>query len=258
MLESNDLDNARRAGQRRAGALAALSLCLPVCVPLAGCGGDTSEPRPTAASTSDVFDSAACDADAHLEFQSIEDFEKGVALDFWGNNDGSEGSEVTPSKAQKSPLSATIDGGRCDVSDKAYHLTAQGLTDWGAVFGLNFVAGSVDASAWDGLSFWARRGPSSKPSLFFSISEPQTDPSGGTCVSETDDLTEKCDQFGVGIGLDEQWRFYRVPFGAMKQRGFGVAAPEPNVSAIIGFSWAMDIGDWDVWIDDVALYRAAR
>jgi hypothetical protein len=189
----------------------------------------------------------------------LQDFEKGIATDFYTNADGTEGSTITPPVGSSSPAATDIEGGRCGKSSRAFRMTGEGLRIWGMVFGWNFRDGTRNLSEWEGVSFWARRGSTeSGRSLFFSVFDPQTDTSGGLCDSDSEILAEKCDAYGTGVGLDLEWRFFVIPFSALRQRGFGVATDELLVDEVIGFNWAADKGSWDVWIDDIALYRAPR
>lgn len=226
-----------------------------------GCGGSSSEPRPTAEEGPDAgVDPFDCDADEGLELSMLQDFEKGVATHFYTNSDGTEGSVVEPPAGSSSPAAADIEGGRCGTSSRAFRMTGEGLRIWGMVFGWNFRDGTRDLSDWDGISFWARRGSvDSGRSLFFSVFDPLTDSgsqfSEHQCDSESEVLSEKCDAYGTGVGLDEEWRFFAIPFSALRQRGFGVATDQLNVEEIIGFNWAADRGEWEVWLDDVALFR---
>ncbi len=69
----------------------------------------------------------------------------------------------------------------------------------------------------------------------------------------------KCDRFGAGIGLEPEWRFIKIPFDSMRQRGYGVKSPAGRVlkEELLGFGVYMDVGTWDFWIDQVAFYKDA-
>jgi hypothetical protein len=71
--------------------------------------------------------------------------------------------------------------------------------------------------------------------------------------------SQKCDRYGAGIGLENRWRFVKIPFAAMQQRGYGIKSPAGRlmVEALLGFGIYMDIGNWDFWIDQVAYYKDA-
>ncbi len=242
---------AQRGCLRYAGASVLCALAL-------SCGGSTDEPRSKPVEEGESgTDPFSCTADDEWDLSFLQDFEKGIATDFYTNADGTEGSVVMPTPGSSSPAASEIEGGRCGESARAFHMTGQGLRIWGMVFGWNFRDGTRDLSEWEGVSFWARAGSeASGRSAFFSVFDPKTDSSGGECDSESEILTEKCDAYGTGIGLDQEWRFFAIPFSALRQRGFGVATDELLVDQVIGFNWAFDRGNWDVWVDDVALYRS--
>lgn len=69
--------------------------------------------------------------------------------------------------------------------------------------------------------------------------------------------TLKCDRFGAGVGLEAKWRFVKIPFAKMRQRGFGVKSPAGRVlrEQLMGMSIYVDVGNWDFWIDQVAFYK---
>ncbi len=201
-------------------------------------------------------DPFSCNAADELNLDSVTDFESGTALGFYTNDDGTVGATVEPPAGASSPPSERMSSGRCGISEYAFHMTSEGLTGWGLVFGKNFDGAPVDFSNFDGVSFWARRGEDSGETLFFSVTDTNTDPVGGRCVGESDELSRKCDAYGLGIGLATAWRFYQVPFDSLQQRGFGVVTKDFDAESIVGLSWAAGPGDWDIWVDDVSFYRA--
>jgi hypothetical protein len=154
----------------------------------------------------------------------------------------------------------------------------------------------VDASSWTGVSFWVRRGTgSSGGAILASVQDPYTSgpntpplPQGFTrptaCPTDagTQDIdacfiqcgtaaalepavpsmpplpdAQKCDPFGLGVGLTPEWRFVKLPFADVKQKGFGLPSPHGvlDTSVLVGLQLAINSGDWDVWIDDIAFYR---
>jgi hypothetical protein len=169
----------------------------------------------------------------------------------------------------REPASTELTSGRCGVSRYALRMVTDNLQIYGGALGLNFYLDPHDESDWDGISLWARREPDTKDhtygkSLFFGVSDKYTDESNGKllfengepyCLEVTDDDTQKCDRFGAGIGIDTEWRFFKIPFSELKQRGYGRPAPELDVGAILGLNIGFEAGDWDFWIDDVGFYR---
>ncbi len=196
-----------------------------------------------------------------LELQSIENFELGIGTLWWVSSDGTGEMSELPGRE---PAATEIEGGRCGISRYAMRLTAEGMAVYGGAFGINFYPEPLDVSKWDGITFWARSGPSEGRSLFVSVSEKHTDETNGAplfddnepfCEELPDDPSRKCDRFGVGLGLESSWRLYVIYFDDMAQRGFGRPAPKMDLEALIGVSFAFETGAWDIWVDDVALFR---
>lgn len=202
-----------------------------------------------------------CRTTDDYEFRSIEDFELGIGRLWWVSSDNS--GEIYPLPGRE-PEAVPIEGGLCGTSRYALHLKASGLNIYGGGLGINFFPSAVDASRWDGISFWARRGAESSRTLFVALSEKHTDEENGQtlqddghsyCRELPEDETEKCDRFGTGVGLGTQWRFFTLPFEQMKQRGFGTEAPFLDLENLIGLNISFETGDWDIWIDEVSFYR---
>jgi hypothetical protein len=211
-------------------------------------------------------DADPCTAADGFEFQSIEDFEKGRAVTWWSNDDQGPQAKMSPAPGTKSPAAEQVVGGRCGTSRWAMHVTATDLEIWGGSLGYYFFSGPTDTTAWDGISFWVRRGsnPSGR-SMLVSVDDRYTDESHGQqqsgldqpyCLEETLDLPKKCDRFTAAVGIEEQWQFRAIPFAKMQQRGFGKPSPGLDRKALLGLEFSLSTGDWDVWIDDVAFYRA--
>jgi len=256
-----------------------LPILLSLAAALAGtaCGG-TQAPRPAPDAGEAQIDPCAA-SDGYL-FSSIEDFEKGRAVNWWANDDESPGGSMAPAPGSQSPPASEIFGGRCGTSQYGLHLTARKLTIWGGSVGVYFFSGPTDATAWDGISFWARRGLPDADStwgapdaslqalsgrtLFVAVDDRYTDEVHGAplfpdrspfCFEEPQELSDKCDRFVAAVGLTAEWRFLAIPFAKMQQRGFGRQAPELDLTALLGLEFDLSTGDWDVWIDDVAFYR---
>src|SRR5262245_45391563 len=158
---------------------------------------------------------------------------------WWAGGDTTPGGAVVPSgDAAPEP----IPGGRCG-SMYASHVTGHGFNDWGAVLSMSMRYGSVDASApgllpYDahfrqGITFWARVGDTSTNQVRYSVSDRNSRPEGGVCVDGGGQGTQCYDNFGVQLTkLDTTWRQYRIPFGGLTQRNFGVPEPSVDTSAI--------------------------
>ena len=71
---------------------------------------------------------------------------------------------------------------------------------------------------------------------------------------------EKCDPFGAAVLMTEEWRFVKLPFAHLQQKGFGVPAPSGHVdpSALLGMQFGLAAGNWDLWLDDIAFFKEAK
>jgi hypothetical protein len=120
----------------------------------------------------------------------------------------------------------------------------------------------ADASAWDGVVLWARKGPGSGSGVRVQVSDPRTDDSNQACVcnpfTNQNDTSDGCDKFGTHINIDHTWRAYFVPFAGMQQGGWGLASPGLDTSGLFSVTVQLGRGAWDVWLDDVAFYRRRR
>ena len=113
--------------------------------------------------------------------------------------------------------------------------------------------GPYDASAYSGVSFDARRGPSATGKVRFMVSGASTDPAGGRC-------TECFNHFGADLQVTDAWQRYVFPFGALRQlSGWGAPRP-PRLESDALFSLVWQTQDQgaavDLWIDNVAFIPA--
>lgn len=119
-----------------------------------------------------------------------------------------------------------------------------------AGMGLNFVdpKGQYDSSKYQGVSFWAKKGPGSTARVRLKMPDKNTEPDGKVC-------SECFNDFGMDLTLTDQWQQFTIPFSAMKQLpGWG----NPHTSGIdtatlYGMQWQVnDKGaQYDVCIDEV-------
>ena len=119
----------------------------------------------------------------------------------------------------------------------------------GMGFGFTHPTKPYDASAYGGITFWAKKGPGSTGNVRVKIPDANTDPAGKIC-------SECYNDFGYDLTLTEEWKQYTVSFEDMKQ-GEGWGAPRPNFvdkSQIFGIQWQVaDPGaDFDIYIDEIA------
>jgi hypothetical protein len=220
-----------------------------------------------------------CTKGSGVMIDMIADFEMGSADinsapgrkgSFYTYNDLTPaGVEVPPMNSMVTPVE--IPGDRC-TSKFALHISAKGFTSWGAGFGSDIAygldgtaadsgaspRGSYDASAYTGITFWARSEPGSKPGLRLNVPDQNSAPEGGKCVVDMTNMDpNRCyDDFGETIGITTSWDFFKLPFAEMKQRDFGFKATAIDAAHLYGMQFQAPAGvDFDVWIDDIAFYK---
>jgi endo-1,4-beta-D-glucanase Y len=137
----------------------------------------------------------------------------------------------------------------------------------------------IDLSAYDGISFWAKTGSGSAAPLYLELVSTKCVPSSqlGTAVSQAID---QYNCHGKVIGsVPTTWTQYFVPFMVTGPRWFPTAgssssgkscasgdfceAPPLETSKFQGFQFALEdpfngngtSTSYDIWIDDVALYK---
>ena len=263
---------------------------------LYGCGGrEAAEPEGEGGQSTESLPLDICRSDLlelGYEFQEgsphYTDFESGTPIGYWLSIDGSPNARVIDGRGESSPIvNPNPEGGRAPIPSEfegracrhldgsedvegsyALHVVGEGLDDWGISITQDFLSDPLNGTEWDGLSFWVRRGPGAVGrSMLAAITEWHTrnpdnddparrDDEDGFCEDYDNIVELKCDRFGVGVGMEEQWRFVAIPFSSMNQQGFGAQAPCAYVSQILGVAFQVSTGSWDLWIDDVAFYRA--
>ena len=137
-------------------------------------------------------------------------------------------------------------------SGVAAHTTGGEFKTWGAGIGVDFyndglVRGSYDASAYQGITFWAR---GSVPiDLKFASTTTTPVDQGGSCVAV------KCDDHhGSTISLSGSWAQYSFSFAELKQQGWGAPAEFDEKEVIsLHFEVEQDTA-FDFWLDDVGFY----
>jgi len=174
---------------------------------------------------------------------------------------------ASPNPYQKPLPAARIQEPRCG-SQFAMNIRGGPMTRWGGVMGVQFAAPGIDASDWDGVAFWARVGPESRHPIRFEVSDKFTDDKvreeaetdeerAQSCLSDAprDQTRQGCDKFGVNRSLTTDWQFFAIPFEEMRQSGWGMQAPYLDKAGLRSLSFMYATGVWDIWIDDLALFR---
>jgi hypothetical protein len=192
-----------------------------------------------------------------IEELLIDDLEDGnhqIALlgqvGYWYSyNDGS--GTQTPAPADPfTPVTVNppIDG---SSSTKAVHVRWQEMTAWGGGFGATFTEDSTvyyDASAYDGVTFWAR---------VESGSETRVD----VILAEERSLAPACTVCGhhpiYALTLGTTWQRFYLPFALFQSDGGGNPSfVDLDPSGLYGIQFFRGANRTvDVWVDDIAFYR---
>ncbi|WP_437522156.1 carbohydrate binding domain-containing protein [Sorangium sp. So ce726] len=185
---------------------------------------------------------------------------KGGRVGYWYTfNDGSEGATQTPPPdpegTGEEPFTMTALEPARSQSTYAARSWGEGFETWGAGFGfdLNSPEGakaSYDASAYTGITFWAKLGAGSGTSVTVLISDPGTDPTGGSC--------SECDAWQKSLPVTEEWQQFTIPFADLKQGGWGDAAGTDQIDATKLYAIQFQIGiapKFDLYIDDLGFYN---
>lgn len=205
------------------------------------------------------------------EFTAIEDRLYAATADCHDECAASEW--PTPIWTKPVPASLIPGGGRCG-SRYALNAKTAPLIKWGGTIGLRF-GPPLDGSAWEGIAFWARVGAGdgsperrvdgSRTPVRVELSDRHTDEKfdegdGPICdpLHTEDDTEVGCDKFGIAIQLSPNWTFHTLAFDELRQKGWGKQAPFFDVWGIRSMAWQFERGTWDIWIDDVRLYRRAE
>jgi hypothetical protein len=115
-----------------------------------------------------------------------------------------------------------------------------------------------DTSTWEGIVFWGRVAPGSETSIRVRASDYLTDDKACACnsYSQQNDASDGCDKFGVfpePLNGNFQARF--ASFAEMQQGGWGQPSERLQSSALYEIAFEYGRGAWDLWVDDVGLYR---
>lgn len=153
---------------------------------------------------------------------------------------GSEGGVFTQSEpgANGSQFAARVHG---RLSGAAINYGAMGL---------NFLdpKDGYDASRYQGVAFWAKKGPGGISRVRVKFPDVNTDADGEVC-------SECFNDFGADITLTESWQRYVVLFSKMRQEE-GWGAPRPrriDKSQLYAIQFqARGAGQaYDIWVDDI-------
>lgn len=149
------------------------------------------------------------------------------------------------------------------ASDYGAYTSGEGFTGFGAVLNVTMRSFPVyedtppyDATAYTGLSFWAKVGEDKSTTIRVRLVTTDTDPRGGVC-SPTGDVSEICfDHFLTQRSLTTTWQRYDVYFDDFGQTATGKPFAAPNLEGLYTIEFvASGSGPFEFWIDDLSFIR---
>jgi hypothetical protein len=116
------------------------------------------------------------------------------------------------------------------------------------------IGGPYDASAFDGISFWAKIDSGTSTGLRVDFPDKDTMPDGALC-SETDSSNLCWNHYGKRLNLTTTWTKYSVDFSSLTQDGWGRKGTSFDRSTIYRVEFQLpENAKFGVWIDDVSLH----
>jgi hypothetical protein len=160
---------------------------------------------------------------------------------------------------------AEIPGGRCG-SQKGVHVRLNRWIHREGTLGRQFSPTTpLDASDYEGVSFWMRSVPGARSTFRISVPDAFTDEKSEvdgepvcTFINPKELTDNACDKFGRYFLTTSDWQFFTVPFSEMRQNGFGKQAPFFDIANVMGLAFEYKQGRWDYWIDDIGFYRKKK
>ncbi len=123
-----------------------------------------------------------------------------------------------------------------------------GKNHWAAMaLSLKEPRAAFDASRYQGISFWAKKGAAGAGSVRVKFPDAGTDPLGGSCKDCYND-------FGANVELTSEWKQYTLRFSDLKQEsGWGDQVAKFSPDKLYGLEWGITSGgpDYELWVDQV-------
>jgi hypothetical protein len=181
-------------------------------------------------------------------------------------NDFTVGSTQVPLPGQSYAMTDLVAAGsprEGSLYAAGMHVTGFVNSAWGAlmVVSMRATSESIDASAFCGLHFWAKRG-TGIANLVLRVVDKHSSPQGGLCTDSADAGIQQCyDDFHIGVGVSTEWSEQMVRFSDLTQLGFGYQSPTGQIdpATIHGIVFSVDEApDYELLIDDLAFVHAGH
>jgi endoglucanase len=170
---------------------------------------------------------------------------------YWYTYADKDGSTVWPEQGDNGGTFTVVEGGH----DSKYAVNVKGRlagkANTYAAMGLNFLDPKqpYDASHYEGITFFAKRGAGSTSKMWVKLPDGNTDPDGAICSACFND-------YSVTVTLGEQWQRVVIPFRDLRQEPDWGAPRKPHVDAsklyAIHFESKSSGAEFDFWVDDIA------
>jgi hypothetical protein len=170
---------------------------------------------------------------------------------YWYTYVDKDGSTVSPVPGDNGGTFTMVENGHDSkfAAEMKGHLAGKSIVY--AAMGLNFLDPKepLNASAFEGITFFAKRAANTIGKLTIKIPDGNTDPDGQVCSACFND-------YGYAINVSEQWTRYVLPFNDMKQEPDWGAPRKPHIDRkriyAIHFEAKVPGGEFDFFIDDIA------
>jgi hypothetical protein len=168
----------------------------------------------------------------------IANFENGSLTNWYEYKDSTPGSTLAP-------LAIVSPG--ANGTSKAIQLSGSGFQGFGAGMGDMMIC--TDASAFQGITFWAKGTSGTSNQIALQVAIPQTQ-----AVADFGDCTSKCyDHPSKKVTLATSWQQYSVKFTDLAQAGFG--NPASYAGIIMALNWVSIEGPTvDFQVDEISFY----
>jgi hypothetical protein len=180
----------------------------------------------------------ACAGKVKTAAAVIDTFEDGSTTGWYEYKDSTAGSTLAPLAIATPGATGTT---------KALRLSGSGFQGFGA--GMGFMMVCTDASAFQGITFWAKgtSGTSNDIALQVAIPETQATADLGDCTSKCFDHPSKKVLLGAG------WQQYSVKFTDLAQAGFGNPASYAGIVMAINFV-SIEGPSLDFQVDEISFF----
>lgn len=166
-------------------------------------------------------------------------------------DDGAAGGIVPAVGSSPALIVGTITSFSGVTTNKAAHMTGNGAAAYaGMGFNVNALttAMTYDASAYQGVTFWARiGGDAGAASVQFNVPDRNTSTPGGVCTGCGDYFSTPA------LTITPAWHQFVVYFNQLGEQGFGVPqAAALDVAHIYSCQFQLAAGAaFDIWVDDI-------